>query len=153
PNLQRRFENTESEWVKQRLHGCMSEQPCPACCGTRLKKEALCVRLHTLDGREAAVDCGPNRDTAVPAVLASRAVQEAWSAEVQSNQHGRDGRVTTKVAKNGKSAATLPKLPGYSIDDVSRMTVVNAKRFFESLRLSEEGTRIAEPIVREISAR
>src|SRR3982751_4185442 len=31
PNLQRRFENTESEWVKHRLHQCMSEQPCATC--------------------------------------------------------------------------------------------------------------------------
>ncbi len=46
PNLQRRFENTESEWVKARMHSYMSEQPCDVCGGTRLKKEALCVRLH-----------------------------------------------------------------------------------------------------------
>ena len=49
PNLKRRFETTESEWVKQRLHGYMSEQPCETCGGKRLKKEALAVRLHTLE--------------------------------------------------------------------------------------------------------
>src|SRR3954470_15976530 len=47
PNLQRRFENTESDWVQHKLHSYMSEQPCGLCCGTRLKKEALAVRLHT----------------------------------------------------------------------------------------------------------
>ena len=49
PNLQRRFENTESEFVKTRLHQYMSEQPCATCNGTRLKKEVLAVRLHTLN--------------------------------------------------------------------------------------------------------
>jgi excinuclease ABC subunit A len=44
-------------------------------------------------------------------------------------------------------------LPGYSIDNVARMTVERAKTFFDSLQLSEEKTLIAEPIVREISAR
>ncbi len=44
-NLQRRYDNTESEWVKTRLHGYMSEQPCKACEGTRLKKEVLAVRI------------------------------------------------------------------------------------------------------------
>ncbi len=39
PNLQRRFENTESEWVKTKMHSYMSEQPCDVCCGTRLKKK------------------------------------------------------------------------------------------------------------------
>jgi excinuclease ABC subunit A len=33
------------------------------------------------------------------------------------------------------------------------MTVENAKRFFENLRLSEEGEKIAEPLVREVVAR
>ncbi len=35
PNLQRRFENTESEFVKTRLHQYMSEQPCPVCAAAR----------------------------------------------------------------------------------------------------------------------
>jgi excinuclease ABC subunit A len=45
PNLKRRFENTESEYVKQKMQGYMSELPCKTCDGKRLKKEALCVRL------------------------------------------------------------------------------------------------------------
>ncbi len=53
PNLKRRFDNTESEWVKARLHQYMSEQPCKTCNGTRLRKEALAVRLHAQgDGAE-----------------------------------------------------------------------------------------------------
>src|SRR5688572_12738415 len=48
PNLQRRFENTESDWVQHKLYQYMSEMPCPTCKGTRLKPEALAVRLHTL---------------------------------------------------------------------------------------------------------
>lgn len=47
PNLQRRLETTESEWVQARMHQYMSEQPCPTCKGTRLKKEVLHVRLRT----------------------------------------------------------------------------------------------------------
>ncbi len=50
PNLQRRFENTESEWVKTRLHQYMSEQPCDVCGGTRLKKKPspfACTRIES----------------------------------------------------------------------------------------------------------
>jgi len=55
-------------------------------------------------------------------------------------------------------AAPLPgaagvQLPGYSIHDVASMTVEAARTFFQNLKLTEEGTAIAEPIVREISAR
>ena len=48
PNLTRRWETTTSEYVKARLHGYLSEQPCPACKGTRLRPEAIAV---TLDGK------------------------------------------------------------------------------------------------------
>jgi len=45
PNLQRRWENTTSEYVKTRLHGYLSEQPCRSCGGARLRPEAVAVTL------------------------------------------------------------------------------------------------------------
>jgi excinuclease ABC subunit A len=48
PNLTRRWENTASEYVKARLHGYLSEQPCQKCQGARLRPEATCV---TVGGR------------------------------------------------------------------------------------------------------
>jgi excinuclease ABC subunit A len=48
PNLARRYEETESEYTRQRLRGYMSRQPCPACEGARLKPEVLAC---TVGGR------------------------------------------------------------------------------------------------------
>ena len=48
PNLERRFNRTESEYVKERLHSYMSELPCPACNGARLRPESLAVRVGGL---------------------------------------------------------------------------------------------------------
>jgi excinuclease ABC subunit A len=45
PNLQRRWENTDSEYVKQRLHAYLSEAPCETCHGARLRTEALHVMI------------------------------------------------------------------------------------------------------------
>jgi excinuclease ABC subunit A len=45
PNLTRRWETTTSEFVKARLHGYLSEQPCQRCQGTRLRTEAIHVRI------------------------------------------------------------------------------------------------------------
>src|SRR5207237_708309 len=73
------------------------------------------------------------------------------SSTVDEAKHRRVARATKNG--NGKAEVAPPVLPGYSIDDVTRLTVERAKRFFESLRLGEERTTIAEPIVREISAR
>lgn len=41
PNLERRVEETDSEFTRQRLHGYMSRQHCKACDGARLKAESL----------------------------------------------------------------------------------------------------------------
>jgi len=48
PNLNRRWEHTTSEFVKSRLHAYLSEQPCRACGGARLRPEAAAV---TVGGR------------------------------------------------------------------------------------------------------
>jgi len=45
PNLNRRWQNTGSEFVKARLHGYLSEQPCRTCNGTRLRKESTAVTV------------------------------------------------------------------------------------------------------------
>ena len=46
PNLKRRWESTESESVKQRLHTYLSESPCKGCHGARLRREALHVLIE-----------------------------------------------------------------------------------------------------------
>jgi len=88
PNLVRRFNNTESEYVKSRLHGYMSEQPCPTCGGARLRPEALSV-----------------------------------------------------------------KIAGKAIQEVTRMTIDGAARFFGSLHLTREKATIAHQILKEIRSR
>ncbi|MDD4909970.1 MAG: excinuclease ABC subunit UvrA [Candidatus Omnitrophica bacterium] len=88
PHLERLFNQTDSDYLKQQISRFMSVLPCSECNGARLKKESLFVKL------------------------------------------------------NGKS-----------IYDVVRMTIGQAKEFFESLKLSENEKAIARQIVKEISAR
>jgi excinuclease ABC subunit A len=45
PNLTRRWKNTTSEYVKERLHSYLSEQACQSCNGTRLRPEAMAVTV------------------------------------------------------------------------------------------------------------
>ncbi|MFD8498782.1 excinuclease ABC subunit UvrA [Amycolatopsis sp. NPDC059657] len=46
PFLERRQEQTESEYMRERYEGYMREVPCPSCQGTRLKPEILAVTLE-----------------------------------------------------------------------------------------------------------
>ena len=45
PNLERRYRETQSPAMRADIEECMSETPCPACQGMRLKKTALAVTV------------------------------------------------------------------------------------------------------------
>jgi excinuclease ABC subunit A len=45
PNLERRWRETDSSWVREELGRYQSETPCEACGGARLKPEALAVKI------------------------------------------------------------------------------------------------------------
>ena len=45
PNLERRWRETDSAWVREELGRYQSETPCDACHGLRLKPEALAVKI------------------------------------------------------------------------------------------------------------
>ncbi len=47
-NLQRRYEETDSENSRERIEGYMAEQPCPVCEGARLRAESLAVKVGGL---------------------------------------------------------------------------------------------------------
>jgi excinuclease ABC subunit A len=92
PHLQRRWANTDSEFVKHRLHGFMAETPCEACGGARLRNESLHVFIESKDGK-------------------------------------------------------------LNIADATALTISLALDTFSHLKLDKEQQRIAEPILKEISAR
>ncbi|MDD5504695.1 MAG: excinuclease ABC subunit UvrA [Candidatus Omnitrophica bacterium] len=54
PNLERRFRETDSDYMRDFIHGYMSIQPCPGCGGMRLKKESLSVKIS---GKNIAQVC------------------------------------------------------------------------------------------------
>ncbi len=45
PNLERRYRETNSEYIRNKITEFMSERPCPVCKGTRLRSEALAVTV------------------------------------------------------------------------------------------------------------
>ncbi|MGZ5316748.1 MAG: excinuclease ABC subunit UvrA, partial [Solirubrobacterales bacterium] len=44
-NLERRYDETDSDGVRERVEGYMAEQPCPQCKGARLRPETLAVKV------------------------------------------------------------------------------------------------------------
>ncbi len=57
PNLQRRWENTDSEYVKTRLHNYLSEAPCETCRGAPAEdRSAACVCQKRRGGRSPRIE-------------------------------------------------------------------------------------------------
>ncbi len=51
-NIERRYNETNSEWAKREIQELMYSMPCPDCGGTRLRKESLAVTVKGLNINE-----------------------------------------------------------------------------------------------------
>jgi len=130
PNLQRLYQESESEFTRNRLKGFMSPQFCDACQGRRLKPEILAVRL------------GGKPD-------------EMCATGNMSSFGGQAAQVSPPPATRHSSPAhpQPPSLPGLSIMDVCALSIARADEFFATLKLTEFQERIAHDLIKEIRAR
>ncbi|MEU5849056.1 excinuclease ABC subunit UvrA [Saccharopolyspora shandongensis] len=55
PFLERRLEQTESDYAREKYEGYMRDVPCPACDGTRLKPEILAVTMENDERGELSI--------------------------------------------------------------------------------------------------
>ncbi|MCV3208464.1 excinuclease ABC subunit UvrA [Mesorhizobium sp. YC-39] len=72
PNLERRWKETESAWMREEIERFMSATPCPACNGYRLKPEALAVKIagkHIGEVTEQSIRKADQWFTELPAQL------------------------------------------------------------------------------------
>ncbi len=83
--LKRRYEETESEYVRQELEQYMSTRPCPACEGKRLKPESLAV---TVAGKNIA------EVTAMSIEAAAR-----WFAELEQHLTPRERLIAERILR------------------------------------------------------
>jgi excinuclease ABC subunit A len=85
PNLERRYRETDSEWVKNELEKYMVARPCPVCGGAKLKPEVLSV---TVDGLNIAH-------------VAQKSITEAlqWSEQLTDRLSDREQQIARQVLK------------------------------------------------------
>src|SRR6266540_973047 len=125
PNLERLYQESESEFTKNRLKGFMSPQPCDACGGKRLKPEILAVTL----GGEAS---------AKRKAQSAKPVVSGQSSVAKTTNHGQ---------------LTTDNIPGLSIMDICALSIDEAEEFFAGLKLTDFQEKIAGEIIKEISSR
>ncbi len=88
PYVERRYQESDSDWARGKWAEFLREVPCPACQGARLRPEVLSVKVH-----------------------------------------------------------------GKSIHDVAQLSLANAHKFFDALKLTKREQTIAAQVLREIRAR
>jgi excinuclease ABC subunit A len=84
-NLERRYRETDSEYIKTELEKYMVERPCPACRGCRLKPEVLATTVDERDIHEVSI---------LPITDALR-----WAAELPDRLSDRDRTIARQVLK------------------------------------------------------
>ncbi|HEY5072930.1 MAG TPA: excinuclease ABC subunit UvrA [Caulobacteraceae bacterium] len=85
PNLERRWRETDSSWVREELGRYQSETPCEACGGARLKPEALAVKIS-------------DRNVAEISTLAIRPARD-WFASLESQLSEKQMEIARRILK------------------------------------------------------
>ncbi len=145
PNLQRLYQESESEFTRNRLKGFMSPQFCDACQGRRLKPEILAVTLGDAEAHEKFKGALPDECSVAQAQPPRSASNTSPIGNSQSPVSGSPSPVTHHASRI--------TLPGLSIMDVCALSVERADEFFATLKLTEFQEKIAHDLIKEIRAR
>jgi excinuclease ABC subunit A len=84
-NIERRFRETESDWVKEELSRYQMAHPCDACGGYRLKPQALAVKID-------ALHIGQVTDMSIRAA-------NAWFAELPGKLTSKQNEIAVRILK------------------------------------------------------
>jgi excinuclease ABC subunit A len=136
PELQEWWQTTDNPTVKEWLGQFMSDKPCPACHGDRLRIEALHVLIESDHAVNAGEICSTN-------VIGRPDGQEDPDA-------GKGGEAKPRSRGASRPGAGLRHL---NIAEFSRLTITEAVAYAEGLRLTQEQRVIAQPILKEINNR
>jgi len=146
PNLERLYQESESEFTRNRLKAFMAPQFCDACNGQRLKPEILAVRLGIeVQSGESKVQSLKSKGGGADVIFRAADLL----IPTLSPSDGERGKGSVGAAAVGKRI----ELPGLSIMDVCALSVEKADDFFATLKLTEFQEKIARDVIKEIRAR
>ncbi|MCF1503016.1 excinuclease ABC subunit UvrA [Afifella sp. H1R] len=85
PNLERRWKETDSAWMREEIGKYMSSTPCASCNGLRLKPEALAVKIASLNIGE----------------VSHFSIREAnrWFTELPEKLSGKQNEIALRILK------------------------------------------------------
>ncbi|MBN2508162.1 MAG: excinuclease ABC subunit UvrA [Verrucomicrobia bacterium] len=151
PNLERLYQETESEFTRNRLKAFMSPQFCDACRGKRLKPEILAVTLSSAPRKPQSPETtAPDPE---PAGSGRPAPKPAPADPNPANQREQAPPSDPHTAPPPALHPPQSRVPGLSIMDVCDLSIDEADAFFANLTLTEFQRQIAAEPVKEIRSR
>ncbi|MDE2475143.1 MAG: excinuclease ABC subunit UvrA, partial [Alphaproteobacteria bacterium] len=85
PNMERRYKESDSSWIREDLERSQAQSPCDVCNGYRLKAEALCVKI-------AGLHIGQVCDMSVKAA-------DRWFGELDSQLTPKQREIAARILK------------------------------------------------------
>ncbi len=146
PGLNEWWQTTPNPTVKEWLGAFMSDKPCPACHGDRLRIEALHVLIESGHG-VAAEDVASANVIGRPEEETKR--RGDGETKVGRDKEGSKGKAPTPSRRHTGSSS----LHFLNIAEFSRLDITEAVEFVKGMKLTEEQRTIAAPILKEINNR
>ncbi len=161
PNLQRRYRETQSDYIRGELERYMTARPCPTCQGRRLRPEALAVTITDLNIDQVSHFSITNALLWIEQLAGLAATEETIRAEIDrwsrdgESDNGGNGAVTGGGAGNGASLehrANSGALSAYSPLEAARK-IGSSETVPASSPLTQREYTIARQIIKELHAR
>jgi excinuclease ABC subunit A len=123
-NMDRRYKESDSAWVREELEKYQSESPCEVCKGYRLKPEALCVKIA---GKHIGEVCE----------LSVRAA-DRWFAELDAHLNAKQKEIAARILKEIRARLLFLNNVGLEYLSLSRASGTLSGGESQRIRLASE---------------
>jgi excinuclease ABC subunit A len=123
-NIERRWRETDSSWMREELAKYQSDQPCRACNGARLKPQALAVKIDKLNISQ----------------VASQSIQAAnqWFTDLDAKLNAKQREIATRILKEIKARLKFLVDVGLEYLNLSRMAGTLSGGESQRIRLASQ---------------
>jgi len=124
PNLERRWRDTDSAWVREEIERYMAARPCEACGGYRLKPEALAVKIGGLHIGQ----------------VADKSIADAgrWFAAIDGDLSGQQKEIAARILKEIRERLSFLKDVGLEYLSLARSSGTLSGGESQRIRLASQ---------------
>ena len=124
PNMERRYLESDSDWVREEISKYQNNSPCDVCHGMRLKQEALCIKIDKKNISEAT----------------NQSIQNAltWFTDLGGKLVGKDKEIADRILKEINERLTFLNNVGLGYLSLDRMAGTLSGGEAQRIRLASQ---------------